>query len=541
MKKLNPPVLVTVLITLLLTGCVTGPRETDMQETVKNRLDAYARQLEQKETELFNREIELLQKQEEAKEQKRVSTAVTAYAEDATPQLEPIDNTVSAIPQATGGSFPANAQPGQCYAKTWVPPVYENVSEQLKVKDEETLVEIIPAEYEFVMENVLVSEASSRLIPIPAVYGTETESVQVKDAERRWLINQQEGAPEAAKELLDAAEQAGVNLDQASGGMCFHEHFRPARFENFSEQVLVKEASESVVTVPPRYEIVEKQIEIQAQEERTVRVPAVYDTVEEQVIDTPARTVWQECSQSSRKVYDPEGEIMCLVELPATYKTLSKRVLVSGATTRTEVIPAQYQTISVRELVEDAREERVSIPAEYATVSKRRMITEAAYIWHDAVSLEEPESTRTGRQICLFERPAEFRTISRQVVITPASTKSVDVPAEYRQVRKRKLVTPEREKTTVIPAEFRTVTKQKLVSDGREEWRSVLCEADITNERIALLQNTLDQLGFNPGEIDGFIGPATMSALNEYQRASGLPVDQYLNLDTLRSLGIPLP
>ena len=103
------------------------------------------------------------------------------------------------------------------------------------------------------------------------------------------------------------------------------------------------------------------------------------------------------------------------------------------------------------------------------------------------------------------------------------------------------MVVPEQEKTTVIPAEFRSITKQKLVSQGFEQWRAVLCEADITPSRVTLLQQSLNNLGFTVGEVDGYLGPSTMSALNEYQRISGLPVDQYLNLDSLRALGVPVP
>lgn len=42
---------------------------------------------------------------------------------------------------------------------------------------------------------------------------------------------------------------------------------------------------------------------------------------------------------------------------------------------------------------------------------------------------------------------------------------------------------------------------------------------------IRSLQQALRELGFDPGPIDGLIGPRTRSAVREYQRASGLPDD----------------
>ena len=45
---------------------------------------------------------------------------------------------------------------------------------------------------------------------------------------------------------------------------------------------------------------------------------------------------------------------MCLVEVPAKYKSVKKRVLIQPATTRTEVIPAVKKVISKR-VIDPAR------------------------------------------------------------------------------------------------------------------------------------------------------------------------------------------
>ena len=40
------------------------------------------------------------------------------------------------------------------------------------------------------------------------------------------------------------------------------------------------------------------------------------------------------------------------------------------------------------------------------------------------------------------------------------------------------------------------------------------------------------------GTIDGIIGEQTIQAMNAFQRSRGLPVDRYLNIQTVRALGI---
>jgi peptidoglycan hydrolase-like protein with peptidoglycan-binding domain len=44
--------------------------------------------------------------------------------------------------------------------------------------------------------------------------------------------------------------------------------------------------------------------------------------------------------------------------------------------------------------------------------------------------------------------------------------------------------------------------------------------------------------GFDPGPIDGVIRTKTMRAVNEFQTSKGLPVDAYLNLPTVKALGV---
>ncbi len=434
--------------------------------------------------------------------------------------------------------LPPNAKTGECYARVWVEPQYETESQQVLVREASEKITLIPAKYEWAEETVLVKEASTSLKSVPAVYATETETLLVKEESNSWRVDLSRNAAPAGDKLLATAQSHGIDIAAATPGMCFHEHFIPARYETVTEEVLASEASTKIETSPAQYEWVEESVLVSEASFRMEEVPAVYETVSETVVDVPAHTIWKKGTGPIQRIDEATGEIMCLVEVPATYKTISKRVLKSGPTTRRVEIPAQYETVKVRKLVSAAQQQVVEIPASYKTVSRTEKIADASFVWHEISDTSMSKESRTGAKICLVNEPAEYKQVSRQVVKQAASVQEIEVPAVYDSVKVKRLVSEASEQREVIPAEYKTVTNKKLVKDGHMQWRSILCETNITRDRVALIQQALVREGYNPGPVDGVIGSQTMQAVNEFQRAQGLPVDKYLNIATVEALGV---
>ena len=160
------------------------------------------------------------------------------------------------------------------------------------------------------------------------------------------------------------------------------------------ERVLVKEASSRLEVLPATYAWVEERVLVTPASTRLSSVPAVYDTVTEKILDKPAHTVWKKGSGPITKVDEATGEIMCLVDVPATYRTVSKRVQVKGPSTQ-----------------------EASIPAEYKTVKKRVQKT--------------PPSTRT------IEIPAEYKSVKVKKLVEPAKTNTINIPEEYTTITKK--------------------------------------------------------------------------------------------------------
>jgi hypothetical protein len=254
----------------------------------------------------------------------------------------------------------------------------------------------------------------------------------------------------------------------------------PAQFQDVEEKVLVRPATTRLEAVPPVFEDVEERMLVRPATKRLEPVPATYRTVSERILVKPSYTIWKRSSEltaaeRAQQVIDPgAGDILCLVEVPAEYRTVTSEVLATAATTR-----------------------EVEVPAEYTMVKKT-------------------------------------------VLKTPAATREIEVPAEYRTVMVRKMVAPAREVVTEIPAEYDTVSRQIVKSSATTEWREVLCDNNATPAILTSIQQSLRRAGFDPGREDGKVDAKMMAAVRSFQQAKGLPTDgdRYINMATVKALGV---
>ena len=254
--------------------------------------------------------------------------------------------------------------------------------------------------------------------------------------------------------------------------------------------------------------------------------------------------------------------------IPATYETVQERVLVKEASSRFEVVPAVYEEVQERVMISPDSERLVEVPAEYETVTDRVLDQAAHTVWKrgpaagQAGNVLSEQVTDTGEIMCLVEVPATYRTITRQVVARPARTDSIAVPAQYETVTKlvvsqpgttreilvpaeyatrevTRLIRAAQQQSTDIAAEYETVTRNEKISEESLEWRSVMCEVNMTFDNITALQTALSSEGFYQGPVDGIIGPMTLSAASRYALQNSLPAgSNYITLDVIESLGL---
>ncbi len=252
----------------------------------------------------------------------------------------------------------------------------------------------------------------------------QAEALAAKEAEldnrARMLEGQMKAASTAeanaysaqARALESSRQQQGAAFGdtslfppKAEAGSCYARVLIPAQFKTTSETVVKREAGEKIEIIPARYQTVKEQVLVSEASQRLETIPAKFGYVEEKVMVVPATQRMVEVPATQR-IDEATGEIMCLVDVPAEYRTVTKRVVKTPATTRmiekpaefktvkkrvmTEApqtrmveIPAEYKTIQVTKLVTPTQEKRVPIPADYQTVTKKVKTSEEHMEWRE--------------------------------------------------------------------------------------------------------------------------------------------------------------
>lgn len=425
------------------------------------------------------------------------------------PRAVPADKTVAA-PIAASQPKNITESGSQCFAEVLIPAKFETKTERVIKVPATTRYEIIPATYKTVTEKVLVKPEFTRQIPVPATYKTVSEKVLVKPAS----VRQEPVAP---------------------------------TFKTVEEKVLVRPESTQIKVTPATYRT-EKAPRVS--KEASVKLtpfPAEFKTVTEEVMVAEGYKIWKRGSAWIGQAIDVrplqsfevdengrvdgnsvsldwlfadnnnlEDDVMCLVEVPPEYKTVTRKVLVKAAGVHEEEIPEEYCDCTITKVDQPAKQEVITIPAEYRTVTRQVVDT--------------PASTRD------IEIPAQYETVQRQVVDKPATVREEVVAAEYDSISYQVVDTPPSVKEIAVAAEYETLTYKVKVSEPSTQRREILCETNATPDKIREIQSALKNAGYDPGPIDGVIRSQTMKAVNAYQQANDLPVDGYLNIETVKTL-----
>ncbi len=338
---------------------------------------------------------------------------------------------------ATVAAQPSNGEPNKCYARCYLPDEWITRTTQIIIKEAATYIQITPAEFDTITEKVIDKAASTKILVIPA------------------------------------------------------------EFETITEQIIVKEASTRIEVVPPVYETVTDSVLAKAESKKLIAIPAEFEIV----TDTTRFPRFSSVSWRYQKVKNclssnpDDCMVVCLVEVPVRYETITKSILKTPATTKEIIIPAIFQTVTKR-------------------------------------IVKTPATTK------IIEIPAEYQTITKKIIKTPAQTKVIDIPASYKDITKIIVKTPNQTQVIDIPAEYQTISKRLMVRKGRfTEWREIICPHSHNNTGIKSIQRKLKELGYYSGPIDGVLGSKLKTALLQFQEDNNLPKGR-LDIKTLTKLGV---
>lgn len=179
------------------------------------------------------------------------------------------------------------------------------------------------------------------------------------------------------------------------------------------------------------------------------------------------------------------GHCYVKATIPAEYKIVQEKVLVSTATSKLEQVPAETEMVE---------EKVIDIPSKST--------------WKKSVE---------GDFYCYDETPATYKIIKKEIVKAPATTKVVEVPPEYKTVETRELVRAE-----------------------RMDWTEILCGNNARPAVIEKIQKSLKKAGYSPGRDDGMLDEGTMEAINKYQKDHKLKKNRkgLINMEIVESLRV---
>ncbi|WP_051961833.1 peptidoglycan-binding protein [Methylobacter sp. BBA5.1] len=114
----------------------------------------------------------------------------------------------------------------------------------------------------------------------------------------------------------------------------------------------------------------------------------------------------------------------------------------------------------------------------------------------------------------------------------PAGVDKIPEPPEGKAAEPAEALLPPPDTETEIETETSSAvaTDQKAASDATEIVKPTPAE-------VRKIQQGLLDAGFNPGPVDGLIGPKTMTALESFQKQKGLAAG-HITKETLQALGI---
>ena len=309
-----------------------------------------------------------------------------------------------------GVDYPPNAHPGQCFARVLTPEVYETITDRVIDTPEKTELSIVPAEWRWEEKTILVKEAYVEYIVVPGTWRTISVGGGYGP-----------GGPGGPPGGYGPGGPGGPGGYGPGGG-------------DYGGAIIVK----------PGY------TKLQV-------IPATYETVTERVLVREAYTVWKPGKGlagtpgytggpsgyaatlpppvvDGRPYYgptkvSPTGELLCLVEVPAEYKTITKTVL------------------------------------------------------------------RTPARTVEVQVPPEYKGYTKQVVDVAAHVEKREFPAVYDKIRIQVLVRPETVTSVTIPATYKVVEKKRLVGGGKLEWREVICDDKLVGPLPANAINCSDAGG----------------------------------------------
>jgi outer membrane protein OmpA-like peptidoglycan-associated protein len=470
-----------------------------------------------------------------------------------------------------------------------VPAIYETVTEQKLISEAGSRIEKIPAKYELKSETKEIAPATIRYemrkqagclspnpgdcmyrceIAVPAKY----ETVQIK-VKQGCPDGYTENGEDCIRTIEIPAKYANVSYQKLVTPASSRTIEIPAQYAERSITKLVEPASTRTIDIPAKYASVSYQKLIEPASTRTIEIPAVYQDISYQKLVSPATTKTVEIpAEYTNRTYQKLVSPASTEQIPCGSKPIilenivfetNSAVLKSSSMVEInqlyEMLKAQPQMSArllghtdsdggddANQILSENRAKAVYDVLVSKGIEASRLSFEGKGETAPIATNETAAGKQKNRRTELVTSGGEMKggdcdtyiNRSYQKLVTPASTRTIEIPASYADRSYQKLVSAASTRSIEVPAEYKTITKQVLVKKGGfTEFRDVLCESNITPELIGKLYTALKEKGYAVGNSSTTLNATLKSALVKYQKDNGLPVGA-VDFDSLKSLGI---
>ncbi len=262
-------------------------------------------------------------------------------------------------------------------------------------------------------------------------------------------------------------------------------------FETVSEPVVVQESSTELVTVPPTFETISETIELRDDGTQTVIASEVLPSAPQPIpqpqggigsVDSLLNEIRSDSvgieaenrKRAQRFNQRPPQQNSFIASGPSFAAPTPPPALVAGVAPAPENAPRGAEKIGglTLEIVQSAAA---------VDPSAKRQFTVFNGVTNQVVESTETLVSDTGEILCRVLIPAKYKTVTKQVMITPQKVEEVTIPAVTKdfvvklangeEVINKVVIEEERIDYVITPAQYETRSERVLIEPAREEWK----------------------------------------------------------------------
>jgi hypothetical protein len=196
----------------------------------------------------------------------------------------------------------------------------------------------------------------------------------------------------AKEKVNEVAPAIGDVPENAEPGKCYAKCTVADKYEIVKEEVIVQPKTIKKERVPAKYITIVDTVMTQPKTIKKVKTEAVYEIVKEEVMVSPATTKWVK-AKSEVGCLSPnpkDCEVLALVEMPAVYKTVEKKVLKKDEVIEDVVIPGEYSAVKREVLEKEETFKDVEMPPKYKVIEKKVLVEKGGYqVWRAVICAED--------------------------------------------------------------------------------------------------------------------------------------------------------